>query len=41
MNWETVDCRRVHREELHGEWCRLDVIGRLNEKGNICFWKKF
>ena len=20
-NWETVDCRRVHSGELHGEWC--------------------
>ena len=20
-NWETVDCRRVHCRELHGEWC--------------------
>jgi len=19
-NWETVDCRRVHSVELHGEW---------------------
>jgi len=21
MNWERVDCRRVHSGELHGEWC--------------------
>ena len=20
-NWETVDCRRVHGEELHGQYC--------------------
>ena len=20
-NWETFDCRTVHRGELHGEWC--------------------
>jgi len=20
-DWETVDCRRVHSVELHGEWC--------------------
>jgi len=20
-NWETVDCRRGHSGELHGEWC--------------------
>jgi len=20
-NWETVACRIVHSEELHGEWC--------------------
>jgi len=20
-NWETVDCRRVHDEELHGQYC--------------------
>jgi len=20
-NWETVDCKRVHSVELHGEWC--------------------
>jgi len=20
-NWETVDCRRVHFGEMHGEWC--------------------
>jgi len=20
-NWETVDCRKVHSGELHGEWC--------------------
>jgi len=19
-NWETVDCRRLHTGELHGEW---------------------
>ena len=20
-NWETVECRRLHSGELHGEWC--------------------
>jgi len=20
-NWETIDCRRLHSGELHGEWC--------------------
>ena len=34
-NWETVDCRRVHIGVLHGEWCRLDVTGVLNGKGDI------
>jgi len=29
------DCRGVHRVELHGEWCRLDVTGGLNGNGDI------
>ena len=35
-NWETVDCRRVHSGDLHGEWCLLDVTGGLNGKGDVC-----
>ena len=31
-NWETVDCRRVHSGELHGQYCWLNVTGWLNEK---------
>jgi len=34
-NWETVDCRRVHSGELHGEWSWLDDTGGLNGKGDI------
>jgi len=34
-NWETVDCRRVHSGELHGDWCCLEATGRLNVKGEI------
>jgi len=26
-NWETVDCRRVHTGELHGECCWLNITG--------------
>ena len=34
-NCETINCRGVHSGELHGEWCRLDVTGEFNGKGDI------
>ena len=26
-NWDTVDCRRVHSEELHDQYCCPNVTG--------------
>jgi len=28
----------VHRGELHGEWCSMDVTGGLNGKRDMGFW---
>ena len=36
-NWETVDYKRSHSVELHGDWSWQNITGRFNWKRDICW----